>query len=317
VVSSAALALCACGATGAASSAGARSGTGNSAKAAVVNGQVITQGQVQVRLNMFKLAQPGQATTFNARSVRQQIVQELVDEALLLQAARGEHIAASPQQVAKDYRSLASQFVPGVYPTARQFDQALRRLGLTTGMLKAYVAQSDTISAYLAKNAKVPAVTDQEVSAWYQAHQAELRGPEEYHLRHILVRTKAQAETILADLRGGQSFAALAQKYSIDKGSAAKGGDLGWAPLSQYVTAFADAAAKLKVGEISGIVHSPYGYHIIELLGTRPGSLPSLAQVAPQIRSYLEGQAQQSAVSALLAKLRQKAKVQIYPPPKA
>jgi parvulin-like peptidyl-prolyl isomerase len=304
--------------SGTAPTADVRAGTANHERVAVVNGEIVTLGQLNTRLNLFKLAQPGQATRFNSTSIKKEILQELVDEALLLQAARKAHVTAGTAQVQRDLASFEGQFVPGVYKDQQAFHQALSRLGLSIGTLKAYVVTSDTISAYLARYAKVPPVTSAQVDAWYKAHESELRGPNEYHLRHILVRTKAEAEKILADLHRGQSFSALAKKYSIDKASAVKGGDLGWAPLSQYVPAFADAAAKLtKVGQLSGIVHSPYGYHIIELLGIRPGSLPALATVAPQIRSYLQGQAQQQAVTTLLAKLRAKAKVQIYPVPKA
>jgi len=155
------------------------------------------------------------------------------------------------------------------------------------------------------------------VAEWYRSHEAELRGPTEYHVRQILVPSRSLAEAVERELRRGRSFGDLVRRYSQDRQSRAHGGDLGWAPLSAYVPSFAQAVSRLRVGQVSGIVESPYGYHIIELLGIRPGSLPALATVAPQIRSYLEGQAQQRAIASLVAKLRAKAKVQIYPMPKA
>jgi hypothetical protein len=284
---------------------------------AKVDGTAIRYRQVATRIDLFKLAAPGRAAHIGGPSLAEEVRGELVDEALVLRAARRSHLSVPKAQVRRDLAALEANFVPGLYPTSRAFLSALRKLGLGTSDLRTYVAESDLIALYLDRNAHPRPVTEAQVAAWYRAHETELRGPEQYHLRQILVATPTTARLVEKDLRAGQSFAALARRYSIDKASAARGGDLGWAPLNAYVTPFADAAKRLKVGQVSGIVKSAYGYHIIELLGIRPGSLPALASVASQIRSYLEGQAQQRAVQSVVAKLRAKAKVQIYPMPKA
>ncbi len=98
------------------------------------------------------------------------------------------------------------------------------------------------------------------------------------HARHILIRTNAivsdeQARSKLADIRkqieNGADFAKLAEKYSDDGGSASQGGDLGWANPGQYVPQFQDAMDKLKVGEISQPFKTPFGWHIVQVLGRR------------------------------------------------
>ncbi|SFN18234.1 periplasmic chaperone for outer membrane proteins SurA [Izhakiella capsodis] len=101
----------------------------------------------------------------------------------------------------------------------------------------------------------------------------------EVHARHILLRTspvmtneqaRAKLEQIASEIRSGKlSFAAAAREYSQDPGSANQGGDLGWSSPEAFDPAFRDALLKLKKGEISGPVHSSYGWHLIQLLGTR------------------------------------------------
>jgi parvulin-like peptidyl-prolyl isomerase len=83
--------------------------------------------------------------------------------------------------------------------------------------------------------------------------------------RHILVATEEEAQDTLAALKAGDSFSDLAKAISTDTGSGANGGELGWAPISQYVTEFADAAKTAPIGELVGPVKSQFGYHIIQV----------------------------------------------------
>ncbi|HVS76265.1 MAG TPA: peptidylprolyl isomerase, partial [Steroidobacteraceae bacterium] len=103
-----------------------------------------------------------------------------------------------------------------------------------------------------------------------------------------------QADQVLALARSGQSFAALAKKYSQDPGSAKNGGSLGWMDRSGFVAPFADALFGIKaVGDIVGPVKTQYGYHIIKLDGIQPGRTKTLAEARPE----LEAQLKQSAAS--------------------
>ncbi len=114
----------------------------------------------------------------------------------------------------------------------------------------------------------------------------------EYNLRHILVSTEAEAKDIETKLKAGTKFEELA-KLSKDKASAAKGGNLGWSPLSAFVPEFTEAASKLKPGEYSLPVKTQFGYHVIQLIeeprmakGVSPQAAPKIPpfdQVKPQI----------------------------------
>lgn len=84
-------------------------------------------------------------------------------------------------------------------------------------------------------------------------------------VRHILVVTEEEAQDVLAALQSGESFSDLAKAVSADTGSGANGGELGWAPVTQYVPEFADAVRNAAIGELVGPVKSEFGYHIIQV----------------------------------------------------
>ncbi len=132
----------------------------------------------------------------------------------------------------------------------------------------------------------------------------------EYHARHILVKSEAQAKQIIQALNHdhNRNFAALAKADSIDP-SKANGGDLGWFPLSNMVPSFSAALAKLKVGQITETpVHTRFGWHVIELLGTRPMQAPSFAQVKPRLMQAVEN----NKFRAYTTSLVKQAKVESY-----
>ena len=106
----------------------------------------------------------------------------------------------------------------------------------------------------------------------------------EYHARHILVASKDQAEQIIKKLKGGAKFEDLAKAQSLDTGSKATGGDLGWFTTSRMVKPFADAVKALKKGEITPEpVQTQYGWHVIQLEDTREAAPPPFDQVKAQL----------------------------------
>ena len=148
-------------------------------------------------------------------------------------------------------------------------------------------------------------VTDADVQAEYDKFVA-ANGGKEYRARHILVETKEQAEAVLAALKKGGKFEDIAKKQSKDPGSGANGGDLDWASPGNYVKEFSDAMVALKKGEVSGVVQSQFGFHVIRLDDVREAQLPKLEDVKPQIAQQL----QQQRMAAFQQEMRAKAKVE-------
>ena len=151
-------------------------------------------------------------------------------------------------------------------------------------------------------DAQLQSVYDQQLAKFPQV---------EYHARHILVKSQTEAEQIIHQLNADhdRNFAQLAKKDSQDPGSAQNGGDLGWFPPNNMVPSFSAALAKLKVGQITQTpVHTRFGWHVIQLLGTRPMHAPSFAQVKARLKQAVENKKFQTYTSSLV----KKAKVETY-----
>ena len=122
---------------------------------------------------------------------------------------------------------------------------------------------------------------------------------EEIHARHILLPTEDEAKKALARIKAGEDFAKVATELSKDPGG--EGGDLGWFTKDKMVPEFADAAFKLKKGEVSEPVKSQFGWHIIKVEDTRTKSFPPFEQVKDQAARYVAQKAQSEAVTGLHA----------------
>lgn len=155
---------------------------------------------------------------------------------------------------------------------------------------------------YLKKN---PA-SDAEIKAAYNNIAAQENG-QQYHAKHILVKDESEARSIILQLNKGADFDKLAREKSIDPGTAARGGDLGWNKPAAYIKPFSDAMVALKKGQITpSPVQTPIGYHVIKLVETRNYTMPSLDQIKPNIKAVVEDSKWRAYVTSLV----QQAKVE-------
>jgi peptidyl-prolyl cis-trans isomerase C len=162
-----------------------------------------------------------------------------------------------------------------------------KEVELELALLKTQLLARATMKAYQDSHP----VTDAEAKADYEKQvKAMAVSGQEYQARHILVDDEAQAKDIIAKLKAGVKFEELA-KVSKDTGSAAQGGDLGFADPKGYVKPFADALVVLKKGELTAKpVKSEFGFHVIELTDVRDAKPPAFEEVKGQI---IEGLKQQ------------------------
>jgi peptidyl-prolyl cis-trans isomerase C len=155
-------------------------------------------------------------------------------------------------------------------------------------------------------------VTDEQVQAYYDAN-GDRYSTTTIKARHILVKDEAKAKELQEQLKKSpEQFADLAKANSVDTASARKGGDLGFFGRGRMVPEFEAVAFTLKTpGEISEVVKTPYGYHIIQLEERRDGEQKPLEQVKEQIRATLRNEAMQSKTKEYYDQLKQKANLQI------
>ncbi len=148
-------------------------------------------------------------------------------------------------------------------------------------------------------------VTDRDLDASYQEHREEFKQEGEACAAHILVKVKAPPQTpvghseeearkiaqgVLDQVKGGADFAALAKKASEDPGSAPNGGDLGCFPRGRMVPAFDEAVFAMQAGQVSELVHSNFGFHVIKLNSIREEQIPPLSQVKERVRQMVTAQ---------------------------
>ncbi len=149
-------------------------------------------------------------------------------------------------------------------------------------------------------------VSEAEIKQWYDGHQEAYQQAEERRASHILItvaataadadkaKAQAKAEEVLGEVRKNPAkFADLARRHSQDPGSAANGGDLGFFGRGMMVKPFEESVFGLKDGEVSGLVQSDFGYHIIKLTGVKPGRQKPLDEVRGEIEGELKRQAAQ------------------------
>ncbi|AXK39990.1 peptidylprolyl isomerase [Crenobacter cavernae] len=127
-------------------------------------------------------------------------------------------------------------------------------------------------------------VTETELKAAYAKLKAEMPEKKSYHARHILVKTEAEANAVIDALRKGKPFDALAKEKSLDPGSKANGGDLGWADAENFVPPFAEALTRLSKGQVtSKPVKTEFGWHVIKLDDVKTESAPPLDAIRQQL----------------------------------
>jgi peptidyl-prolyl cis-trans isomerase C len=242
------------------------------AVAATVAGEPIKVGQVLEF--MHRVLTENQVTAQTASFVEAQALAQLIDRKLVGTYLDRQHISASPTEIDAAMKKVEDQ-------TAGQpggFKAALAGHGLSLDEFRSQLAWDVRWAKYLTQT-----VTEGEMSAYFEAHRAELDGTE-VRVSHILLRPNAsrspaavaelesKALAIRQEISSGRiSFADAARRYS-DGPSRREGGDLGFIPRrNRMVEAFSAAAFKLKKGELSQPVVTPYGLHLIECTDVKPG----------------------------------------------
>lgn len=255
---------------------------------AVVNDEVITLHELQSRLDSVVSQLKRQGTELPPKEVLQkQMLERMIMDRIQVQYAKenGLHVEDGELDMAINRIAANNKMTPD------QFRKALEKDGVAFVKFREEIRDEMLISRL--KNREVDSkinISEGEVDN-YLAGQAQAGVTPEYHLAHILVRTpegaspeqlqklKAKAEQIMEHLRKGDDFAQVAAAYS-DAPDALDGGDLGVRPADRLPSLYAEAAAKLQPGEVSPLLHSPNGFHIVRLLEKRGGgaALPPVQQ---------------------------------------
>jgi parvulin-like peptidyl-prolyl isomerase len=296
----------ACGG-GSSSDDGKSGGTASGDDAAVVNGDHITQATLDRRLSeaacSYKLQKkpfPKPGTT-EYQQIRSQILQNLVQRAQLAQKAPGLDVKITDEQVEAQLKSLKGQYFGG---SETKYKAELKRQCVSDAEVRDDLRSNLLSNAIFTKVTTNAKVTPTEVKAYYDAHREVYTTPQTRVVSHILVKNKALADKLYAQLQNGASFAALAKKYSTDPGSKAQGGQL-TITRGQTVAPFDKVAFELRTGQLSKPVHTQYGWHIIHAdKPASPHKSTPFAQVKASINQQLLQQKRNTALQNWLNGLK-------------
>jgi peptidyl-prolyl cis-trans isomerase C len=283
-----------------------------------VNGEAVTKVDFDRLIKNMEVSANQPVPAERRDEVFRRALDQLVTYAVLTQETRARKITVTDAEVEENVKQMRSQF-----PNEDAFKKALAARGMTVEKLKSDARVDMSISKMMdAEVANQSPPTDAQIRDFYDKNPDKFKQDEAVRASHILFRvaesadaatkkkTLDQAQSVLKEARSGGDFAELAKKYSAD-GSAQQGGDLNFFTKGQMVPAFDQVAFALKPGQISDIVTTQFGYHIIKVTDRRAASTVPFEQVSERIKEFLAEQQKQQKAQAFIDSLKQKAKIEV------
>ncbi len=245
---------------------------------AIVNNDVITATELKKRIKQILAQLKGQRKNLPPKNVLyRQILEQLITEKLQLQLAKRASVIIDDETINKVIQRIAREN----NLTLAQFKDVLRRDGIEYAEFRQNIKNEMTISQLKKRRIEnTIVVTEQEIDTELRNQKNNKALSDEFHLAHILIATpetatpeqiqqaRQKAQQILAQLNIGADFAETAAAYSNGQ-NALKGGDLGWRQAAQLPSIFIDKVIKLEPGQITDIIRSPSGFHIVKVLERR------------------------------------------------
>jgi parvulin-like peptidyl-prolyl isomerase len=277
--------------------------------AATVNGAPIPVARVQTELDrMRRGTEEGEAKVApqEVPKLARAVLDGLVDRAIVLQRARSAGMSVSEAEVQRATDALADDARKG----GAAWGEQLARAGLNPEQLSDDTRDRLLAEKYVAEQTRAERASPAEVRAYYDTHRAEFEDPEAVHCLQIALRTPEEAKSVLDQLRAGISFDKVARQSGTSP-DARSGGDLGWFSKGTMPKVFDETCFSLGTNKLSGVVASPYGYHVFKLLGRRAPRTRKFEEVKDEAdrRATMDKRAQ--AERQLLLQLRAAAVVKV------
>ena len=300
---------------------------------AKVNGVELRSDYIRFRVNldMRRIGQNLNAEQ-KAKLAGAIIEKEIVRE-LMYQEGQAKGSGVSPETVEKEMQEFKKSF-----GSEDEFQQALKVRGISEDELRKGI-EVDLIAKQLLDDrvkGKIH-ITDTQVKKFYEDKKESFKRPESFRVRHIFVSyvpfdvvqntspeemkekadeyraaSKKKIDEVYGKVKAGGNFEELAKQYSDDQGSSGKGGNLDFMYKGVFDPMFDKAVAELKVGETSGIIETEFGYHIIQLMETKPSDYAPFAEVKESIQKHLFMTDAQKLVGRYIEALRKKADIIVY-----
>jgi peptidyl-prolyl cis-trans isomerase C len=292
------------------------------AAVAVIEGTKIYDRDLQMTIReMRRQFGDKESAKESPEALRRKALDQFVAVELLYQEGKALNLPEVDKQVEAMWTAAEKQA-----GSKEKFEEQLTKEGLTMAQARDNIRKNIYVRAVI--NQKIQPlvkVSDAELETAYQANLERYRHGELIGARHILIQVpkeateeqkkqaKGKIESLLKEAQAGKDFSDLA-KANSDCPSKTRGGDLGYFGKGRMVPAFETAAWALKEGEISPVVETQFGYHIIQVYGKKPPGVTPLEEVRRQVEGQVKNEKFQKTVNEYVLNLRQKAKIEILDP---
>jgi len=291
-------------------------------KVAIVNGSVITGEEFNRELSQVKQRISQQELEISSpqlEGIRNEILDNMINLELLFQESRNNGIKVEKEAIDSQIKSLKQKF-----SNDTEFEKLLSELKLSERALKLQIkkriAIQEFIETQIVQKIKIP---DEESKVFYDTYPDLFKQPEQIKASHILIKVEPDADEIKKseakqkikkiqrELNKGGDFAVLAKEFS-EGPSKTNGGDLDYFTRGQMVKSFEDAAFALKPEEISNIVETQFGYHLIKVKDKQPEKTIPYEDVKDDLAQHLKQEKTKQEVNEYIQKLREKSKIEKF-----
>lgn len=236
--------------------------------AAVVNGEEISIAEFEKNLEIYKNMYESQygeivwddeieeGVTYLS-SLKENVIENMIIDTIMLQEATNDSIEVTDEEL----ESLFEEY-KAYYGDEETYNESLASSGMDEDFLKDYLKNGEIIDRYIGGFVDSMEINDEILEAYFEENKDKFAA---VSASHILVNSLEDAEDILAKLYEGADFAEMAMEFSQDPGTAMNGGDLGYFYRGQMVEEFEEAAFSVEPGELSGIISTTFGFHILKV----------------------------------------------------
>lgn len=291
--------------------------------AAAVNGVPIASNLLEVRTRQIASVSSyhGRIGDKELEEIKNKALEELIIEELVYQEAKGTGITIPEKEIDKRLKEIKKG-----YPSEDAFNKALSANNLELNGYKKLIEREQSIKKITEKLFGKPIkLSDKEVEEYFEKNREKFKEPENIRLRQILIKVPAyaskeqwemgreKAKNMLAELKAGKDFSKMAKEFSDDP-SKEKGGDMGFIHQGRLEPYIEDIAFSLKVGEISDVIQTIYGFHIIKLEEKKEAHYNPYSKVKEKLKKDLEEVAAEDKKKEWIKGLKGKADIKYYAP---
>lgn len=289
---------------------------------AIVNGVAITPNDLQMEADLLKVEMSQRNYPIGdsqLADLRSQLIQNVIERELLYQQATSREIQINPRWVNREWDEMQTQL--GRAATVNTY---LKRAGLSKDQMESRIRKGLIVRRLLRREVlRSIRVSEAEMQAFYSRHPEFFNREEQVRARHLLIavpnwdneaeraRALSRIQALEQRIREGANIGSLAIEHS-DCPSKSRGGDLGYFARTQMIQPFAEAAFALQAGEISQVIQTRFGYHLVELIDRRPPSRMAYKNVRDKIELTLRRNKEKAAAETYVNRLKQKSQIAIY-----